>query len=404
MTLPALRLGRHEEKRLIAGHLWIYSNEVDGEATPLSRFQPGEQVLVESHAGKCLGVAYVNPHSLICARLVSRDQTRLDGALLERRLEQALSLRQRLFDQPYYRLVHGEGDFLPGLVVDRFGDHLAVQLNTAGIEALRTEVVETLCRLLQPASILLRNDSPVRTLEGLEREIVPAYGEPPALVPLVENGARFLAPLGDGQKTGWFYDQRPNRLWLQGLVSGRRVLDVFSYIGGFAVQAAVFGAKRVTAVDASRAALELAEENARENRVEECFEGLVGDAFEVLKGLREEGQSFDVVVVDPPAFIKKKKDHRQGRQAYQRINELALRLLTPDGLLLSASCSMHLDRQELLELLLHGAIKQGLEVRLLREGMQGPDHPVHPAIPETRYLKAVLCQARRSPSPVRLTA
>lgn len=395
MTLPALRLRRHEEKRLIAGHLWIYSNEVDGEATPLSRFQPGEQVLVESHGGKCLGVAYVNPHSLICARLVSHDQARLDGKLLERRLQNALTLRQRLFDQPYYRLVHGEGDFLPGLVVDRFGDHLAVQLNTAGIEALRTEVVETLCRLLQPASILLRNDSPVRTLEGLERLVTPAHGQSPPRVALIENGTRFLAPLSDGQKTGWFYDQRLNRQWLKGLVSGGRVLDVFSYIGGFAVQAAVFGAKRVTAVDASQAALELAEENARQNGVEECFEGLVGDAFEVLKGLWEEGQRFDVVVVDPPAFIKKKKDHRQGRQAYQRINELALRLLTPDGLLLSASCSMHLERQELVELVQHGGAKQGLHLRLLREGMQGPDHPVHPAIPETRYLKAILCQAER---------
>lgn len=395
MELQRLRLRRHEDKRLKAGHLWIYSNEVDGEATPLTSFQPGEQVLIESHGGKVLGAAYVNPHSLICARLVSRDGRRLDRELLEYRLQNALNLRQRLFDQPYYRLVHGEGDLLPGLVVDRFGDHLAVQLNTAGMEALRPQVVEALCRLLQPASILLRNDSPVRTLEGLQRLVEPVHGQSPPLVPLIENGARFLAPLGDGQKTGWFYDQRPNRQWLQGLVGGKRVLDVFSYIGGFAVQAAVFGAKRVTAVDASQAALELAEENARQNRVEECFEGLVGDAFEVLKGLGEEGQRFDLVVVDPPAFIKKKKDHGQGRQAYQRINELALRLLTEDGLLLSASCSMHLERQELVDLVQHGAAKQGLHLRLLREGIQGPDHPVHPAIPETRYLKAILCQAER---------
>jgi 23S rRNA (cytosine1962-C5)-methyltransferase len=395
MQLQRLRLRRHEEKRLRAGHLWIFSNEVDVEFTPLSRFQPGEQVLVESHGGTLLGAAYVNPHSLICGRLVSRDGSPLGRELLVHRLQNALTLRRRLFDQPYYRLVHGEGDLLPGLVIDRFGDHLAVQLNSAGMEALRSEVVETLCRLLKPISILLRNDSPVRTLEGLERLIEPAYGQSPPRVPLIENGVRFLAPLGEGQKTGWFYDQRPNREWLKGLVTGKRVLDVFSYIGGFAVQAAAFGAKQVTAVDASQAALELAEENARQNGVEGCFEGLVGDAFEVLRGLREEGQYFDVVVVDPPAFIKKKRDHHQGRQAYQRINELALRLLAPDGLLLSASCSMHLERQELLQLLQHGGAKHGVHLRLLKEGMQGPDHPVHPAIPETRYLKAVLCMASR---------
>jgi 23S rRNA (cytosine1962-C5)-methyltransferase len=395
MEMQPLRLRRHEEKRLNGGHLWIYSNEVDGEVTPLSQFRPGEQVLVQSHSGKMLGAAYVNPHSLICARLFSRDAVPLDRELLGHRLQQALSLRQRLFDQPYYRLVHGEGDLLPGLVVDRFGDHLAVQLNSAGMEALRSEVVDELCRLLQPASILWRNDSPVRTLEGLERVVEPAYGESPPRVPLIENGVRFLAPLGEGQKTGWFYDQRPNRQWLKGLVTGKRVLDVFSYIGGFAVQAAAFGAKQVTAVDASQPALMLAEENARQNGVEGCFEGLVGDAFEVLKGLREDGQRYDVVVVDPPAFIKKKKDHRQGRQAYQRINELALRLLSPDGLLLSASCSMHLDRQELVDLLQHSGAKHGVHLRLLREGMQGPDHPVHPAIAETRYLKAFLFQAGR---------
>lgn len=393
MELPPLRLKPHEERRLASGHLWIYSNEVDNDASPLSSFTPGAQVRVESHGGKVLGAAYVNPHSLICARLYAREAVPLDGSLLMRRLRQALELRQRLFDQPCYRLVHGEGDLLPGLVVDRYGDHLAVQLNSAGMDRLGDEVVAALVSLLAPRSILLRNDSAVRTLEGLERFVAPAHGEPPAEVEVVENGVSFVAPLGEGQKTGWFYDQRPNRRWLKGLVAGKTVLDVFSYVGAFAVTAAAFGAERVTAVDASAAALAVAEENARRNGAEERFEGLIGDAFEVLRGLREEGRRFDLVVVDPPAFIKKKKDYRQGRQAYQRINELALRLLATDGLLLSASCSMHLGRDDLPELLQHGAARQGLHLRLLREGMQGPDHPVHPAIPETRYLKAVLVQA-----------
>ncbi|MCP4343180.1 MAG: class I SAM-dependent rRNA methyltransferase [Desulfobulbaceae bacterium] len=392
MELKNLRLKRHEEKRLQGGHLWIYSNEVNNQLTPLKQFQPGEQVRIETHSGKFLGTAYVNPHSLICARMFSHEPRVLDHTLLMHRLKSALSLRTRLFDEPFYRLVYGESDLLPGLVVDRFGAHLSVQLNSAGMEVLKSEIIDALNELLNPESILLRNDSSMRHLEGLTREVETAYGKSPKEVVLLENGVKMLAPLHDGQKTGWFYDQRPNRAMLKPYVQGKRVLDVFSYVGSFAIQAAVFGAKEVMAVDSSRFALEMAEKNAALNGLDKIFNGAEGDAFEVLKALRQEGEQFDVIVVDPPAFIKRKKDHKEGLRAYRRINELAMRLLSDDGLLLSASCSMHLQRDELMDVLRSGGRRLDRHVQVLFEGIQGPDHPVHPAIPETCYLKAFLAR------------
>ena len=395
MELKNLQLNRHEERRLLGGHLWIYSNEVNNRETPLKQFLPGEQVGVESHSGKFLGTGYVNPHSLICARLFSREPRPLDQALLIHRLKQALSLRTRLFDEPFYRLVYGESDLLPGLVVDRFGAHLSVQLNTAGMDVLKSEIIDALKSLLDPASILLRNDSSMRKLEGLPQEVEVAYGTSVEQVELLENGVRMLAPLHDGQKTGWFFDQRPNRALLKRYVQGKRVLDVFSYVGSFAIQAAVFGAKQVIAVDASHFALEMAEKNAALNGVENSFSGAEGDAFDVLRALRQEGEQFDIIVVDPPAFIKRKKDHKEGLRAYQRINELAMRLLTDDGLLLSASCSMHLQREELVDVLRNSGSRLNRHVQILFEGMQGPDHPIHPAIPETFYLKAFLARVSK---------
>lgn len=393
--MKKLRLNRHEERRLESGHLWIYSNEVNSRETPLKQFQPGEQVQVESHNGKFLGTAYVNPHSLICARIFSRELHPLDISLLKQRLEQALRLRKALFNEPFYRLVFGESDLLPGLVVDRFGGHLSVQLNSAGMEVLKQEIIEALKGLLTPESILLRNDSAMRQLEGLPQKIETAYGSSPKEVELLENGVRMLAPLHDGQKTGWFYDQRTNRAIIKPFAKGKRVLDVFSYVGSFAVQAAVFGAREVIAVDASRFALEIAEKNAVLNGVGNIFSGAEGDAFTVLKALRDEGERFDLVVVDPPAFIKRKKDHKEGIRAYQRINEAAMRLLKDDGLLLSASCSMHLQRDELMNVLRGAGRRLERHVQVLFEGRQGPDHPVHPAIAETCYLKAFLARLCR---------
>lgn len=390
MTLQSLRLKKHADRRLKAGHLWLYSNEVDTAATPLKGMAPGEQVVVEAANGKAMGVAYVNPNSLICARMVSRDSAQgLDRSLLVHRLNQALALRQRLFDKPFYRLVHGEGDLLPGLVIDRFGDVLVVQLNTAGMQAVVAELLDALDKVLSPRAVVLRNDTSGRRQEGLELSIEVVKGELPDPVLIEENGVRFSVPVLDGQKTGWFYDHRVNRAWLNGLVAGKRVLDLFSYVGGWGVQAAASGASEVLCVDASASALERVAENAALNGLHEQVAVGEGDAFEALAALRADGEQFDVVILDPPAFIKKRKDIPNGERAYGKLNREAMRLLGRDGLLLSASCSMHLAPERLVDVV-RGAVRhQDRQGQILFQGHQGPDHPVHPAIPETSYLKAL---------------
>lgn len=391
--MNSLKLKSQADRRLRAGHLWIYSNEVDTQASPLKQFAPGEQVVVESAVGKPLGLAYVNPHSLICGRLFSRD-TRypLNKSLLVHRLNMALSLRQALTDKPFYRLVYGDSDFLPGLVVDRFGDVLVVQTATAGMEAVRDEVVAALVQVLQPAGILLKNDSRIRRAEDLPESVEVAFGTVPERVDIEENGVRFAVPVMQGQKTGWFYDHRASRARLADYVRGRSVLDVFSYIGGWGVQAAAFGASAVTCIDSSEFALDGVEHNAALNGVEARVGTLQGSAFDAMKMLLEEGQRFDVVVVDPPAFIPKRKDIKQGEQAYRRANELALRLLNKNGVLVSASCSMHLERGRLTDILRASARHLDRELQILEQGGQSFDHPVHPAIPETDYLKAVFAR------------
>ncbi|TDX27860.1 SAM-dependent methyltransferase [Modicisalibacter xianhensis] len=385
-----LRLKKNADRRLKAGHLWLYSNEIDTEATPLKGVEPGDQAIIEAANGKPLGVAYVNPHSLICARVVSRDaNVRLDRSLLVHRFKQALALRQRLFAKPFYRLIHGEGDLLPGLIVDRFDDVVVVQLNTLGMERLGNEVVAALDKVLSPRAIVFKNDSSGRRQEQLERQVEVVFGELPEQVLLEENGVRFVAPVIDGQKTGWFYDHRANRAWLNGLVAGKRVLDVFSYVGGWGVQAAAHGATEVLCIDSSAEALERVAENAALNGLAEQVAIGEGDAFEALAALKAEGEQFDVIVLDPPAFIKKRKDIPNGERAYSRLNREAMRLLGRDGLLLSASCSMHLATERLVECV-RGAVRhQDRHGQVIYQGGQGPDHPVHPSIPETAYLKAL---------------
>ncbi len=385
--LPVLRLKRGQERRLAAGHLWVYSNEVDTAATPLGAFRPGEFVVVARFDGKPVGTAYVNPHALICARLVSRKPGAvLDYDRLAGRIQGALALRQGLFDEPFYRLVYGEGDQLPGLVVDRYGDYLVAQLNTAGMEALRETVVEALVDLLAPKGILLRNDSPVRELEGLPREVVVAHGEVPEAVAVREGGLAFQVDLHGGQKTGWFYDHRDNRARLARYVPGRRVLDLFAYVGAWSLAAASAGAESVLAVDSSAPALARLEDNARDNGLDERVATRQGDAFAVLKELREAGERFDVVVLDPPAFVKRKKDLDEGSRAYLELNRLAMQVLRPGGFLVSASCSFHFDDERLRRTLLRASRRLGRHLAVLERGGLGPDHPVHPAIPETDYL------------------
>jgi len=386
MKLPSLRLKPREHHRLRAGHLWVYSNEVDTKATPLSGFEPGELVRFADTAGHPLGVGYVNPHALLCGRILSRDpDAHIDRIFLAARLREALALRTRLFPEPFYRLAFGEGDGLPGLVVDRYGEVLVAQLNTAGMDRLKAEVIAALEEAVRPDAILLRNDSPSRELEGLPLYTENALGAPPESVEVIENGARFRAPLATGQKTGWYYDQRLNHARIAAYAPGARVLDGFCYLGGFGIQAARAGATEVLCLDSSARAVEHVRANATLNGVDQIVAVEQADVFERLRGLRREGRKFDVVVLDPPALVKRKKDLKEGALAYRRLNALAFELLEPGGILVTCSCSFHMSGEQLLAEVLAGA--HGRTLQLLERGHQAPDHPVHPAIPETAYLK-----------------
>ncbi|HEV2110715.1 MAG TPA: class I SAM-dependent rRNA methyltransferase [Gammaproteobacteria bacterium] len=387
MTLPPLILKKHEDRRLRAGHLWVFSNEVDTAKSSLKGFEPGDLVEIQSSNGHVIGTGYVNPNSLIAARILSRDPRHPpDRSLLVHRLNVALALRERLYPRPYYRLVFSESDGLPGLTVDRYDDVLVVQITTAGMERMKAEVVAALEKVIRPAAILLRNDTGIRELEGLPLYTESALGTVPDAVLVEEHGLKFQAPLAAGQKTGWFFDQYANRARLFPYVKQQRVLDVCSYVGAWGVQAAAHGAAGVTCVDSSAAALEWAGKNAAANGVQVALKE--ADAFDALKELREAGEKFGVVVLDPPAFVKRRKDLAAGSEAYRRLNQLAMQLLERDGMLISCSCSHHMSGEDLLAAIQSAARHLGRDAQVLEQGMQAPDHPVHPAIPETAYLKA----------------
>ena len=390
--LQTLRLNPRADKRLRGGHHWIYSNEVDTQRCSLKQFSAGEQVLVESDKGLAMGVATVNPHTLICGRLLTRDTRPVGKIFLLKRFKRALALRERCFAEPFYRLVYGDSDGLSGLVVDRFGDVLVVQISSAGMEVMKELIVAALEQLLSPKAVLFKNDGGMRELEGLPSYVEDALGSAPDLVPMRENGTDFMAPIREGQKTGWFYDHRISRAELQKHAKGKRVLDLFSYIGGWGIQALNAGASGLVCVDSSMQALEWAHQNSELNGVADRMEAIQGKAHDVAQTLLDEGERFDVVVVDPPAFIKRRKDLNKGQNAYRRINELAIRLLNDEGLLVSASCSMHLERPMLFEVLRSASRHVDRSAQVISQGYQGPDHPIHPAILETEYLKTIFAR------------
>jgi 23S rRNA (cytosine1962-C5)-methyltransferase len=390
---PALHLKRGEDARLRAGHLWVFSNEVDVARSPLTSFAPGDICAIVDHQNKALGIGYVNPNSLIAARLVARGlEHALDRSLFVHRLNIALSLRERLYDEPYYRLVFGESDGLPGLTLDRFGDVLVGQTTTAGMERLKEELTEAIVKVLKPRQLWWKNDTGARAMEQLPSYSDLGFGEYGGEVIARESGLTFgVDPVG-GQKTGWFYDQRENRDQLARFVKGKRVLDMFSYLGGWGLRAAAFGASEVVCVDASASAVEAIGRNAERNGLSDRVTAVRADAFDHLKALREAREHFDVVILDPPAFIKRKKDFKEGNLAYRRINELGMRVLAKDGVLVTCSCSHHMPRAALLDAVQQGARHLDRQVQMLIALQQAPDHPVHPAIPETDYLKGFICR------------
>jgi 23S rRNA (cytosine1962-C5)-methyltransferase len=389
-TRPVVTLQPKGERRAEYGHPWIYSNEIVLDAAAKA-LQPGSLVTVLTSEGRRLGVASFNPHSLIALRLFDRDPgRRIDAGFFAARVKRALDIRARLFAEPHYRLLHAEADGVPGLVVDRYGPALVCQLNTAGMTRLETVIVEALDRVLKPETIVLRNDSPARALEGLEPETRLLRGTTEAPLRLRENGCDFLADLSGGQKTGWFFDQRPNRAVMAALAGGTRVLDAYSFTGGFGVLAAARGATEATLLDRSEPALDLALKAAALNGVADRVKPLRGDAFETLDSLNAAKERFDLVILDPPAFVKSKKDLGPGGRAYRKLTRLGTALVARGGFLLTASCSHNMTLDLFAEAARQGIQDAGRTARLIHTGFAGPDHPTHPALPESAYLKALV--------------
>lgn len=393
MKYNKLYLKKYEERRLKAGHLWIFSNEIDSQKSPLSSFKARELVQVVSHRDELLGLGYINPNTLIAVRMLTSDaHCQITTEFFIEKFQRALTLRQRFFSHPYYRFVFGEGDFLPGLVIDRFGDYFTMQIHTAGMQLYLSHIVDALICLFQPKGILLKSDEHMVGLEGLKQASGVIHGDIPEQVLIEENEIQYSLELAHAQKTGWYYDQRYNRKIMQKFVSGCAVLDAFCYVGSFALNAMKAGAKTVTCIDSSAQALEQVQNNARLNHFTTPLTLCHGDAFDELKRLKQENKKYDVVLLDPPAFMKKRKDREAGLIAYQKLQQIGVQLAQKDGILMTSSCSMHLSLSDFKAVLAKASAKVQRNIQIIGYGFQAADHPIIAAIPETEYLKTIICR------------
>ena len=389
-TRPLIRLRPGTGRRLKAGHPWAFSNEI-AMRPEMRALPPGGLVRLEGDDGVRFGTAFYNPHSLIAARRLDPDpEARIDAAWFGLRFAEAASLRRRFFATPFYRLVHAEADRLPGLIIDLFGSFAVLEANTAGMDLLLPEITAALEALLPLHGLLARNDSPARRLEGLGGESHRLAGSVPDDLTVEEGGVRFPIDPIRGQKTGWFYDQRENRDRIAALARGARVLDLFCHTGGFGLRAAAAGAARVVLVDSSGAALELAENAARRNSLRAEFRR--ADAFSEMAERASRAEQFDIVICDPPPFIPTRKDEAAGLRGYERMARLAAALVAPAGFLFAASCSHHASPESFAEAVARGLAGAARSGRIAHAGGAGPDHPTHPHLPESAYLKTVLIQ------------
>lgn len=391
--MPAKRLvlRRNQDRRIRGGHPWVFSNEVGSiEGAP----GPGDLVEIADARGAFLGRAYYNPHSLICARLLSRGRDEVDAELFAKRMERALRLREAaLPGERTERVIYGEADQLPGLVVDRYEDWLVAQVLTLGMEARLDLVRAALEKVFAPRGVVRAADSPLRKLEGLPLERVVWWGEVPERVEVTVESLRLEVDLLGGQKTGLFLDQRLNRRAAGAHARGRRVLDLFCYQGEWSLHAARGGAVSVLAVDSSEPALAIAGRNAERNGCADRVGLRRGDAFDVLRQLQQAGERFGLVVLDPPALVKSGKQLAAGVRAYRELNRSAMGLLEEDGVLVTCSCSHHLDDAMFRQVLLEAARTAHRPFRVLEWRGESPDHPQLLAVPETHYLKCAVLQA-----------
>jgi len=387
--LPLLRLRPREGRRARAGAPWVFSNEValDAAAKTLA---PGSLIRLEGDDGKDFGLGYFNPKSLIAIRLFEAPgDTRIDEDFLKTRLERALALRTALYEKPYYRLVNAEGDGLPGLTIDRFDEICVVQITTAGMESLLEPLLSALKSLIAPKTIVLRGDAGMRTLEGLESYVRAEAGDVPHHISVEENGARFFADLAGGQKTGWYYDQRDNRAFLASLAKGKSMLDAYCYSGGFGILAARSGASEVAGIDSSTPALALAQDAAAANGVEQRCHFIKAEVFEEIERLAARNERFDIVAADPPPFVRAKKDLETGAKAYRKLARLAASVTAPNGILFLASCSHNIPLERFTSECAIGIQRSGRRATIIRQAGAGPDHPTHPHLAESAYLKAL---------------
>lgn len=391
-TRPLLRVNPKQAARLKSGVPWVYSNEVimDRAAKSLA---PGSLVDVVGEQGSQFGTATFNPHSLIAARILSATPSAvIDAGFFASRFRAARALRDRLIGKPFYRLIHAEADGCPGLVVDRFDNVLVAQSGTAGMDRLERQWSEALVQVFAPRALFIKNDAPARAHEGLTEDIRCAMGDADTQASVEEGEVHHrFAPL-DAQKTGWYFDQRDNRQFLVNLSAGQRLLDAFSYTGALGLAASKRGAANVVMLDSSAPALDRAMATMRDNGLSGSIEARRCDAMQELEAMGPRGDRFDIVSCDPPPFVRARKDLEAGARGYRKLARLCAQLVSPGGLLCIASCSHAISAERFQEECAIGILRTGRQARIIRAIGAGPDHPVHPMLPETAYLKSLVYQ------------
>ncbi len=390
--IPKVMLKRHGRHGSEAGHPWVYQSEIDYIK---GKFSPGDIVDVYNCRQQYLGRGYINPRSQITIRLLSREEETIDRDFFARRISRAWNYRKRFLEEPEYcRLIFSEADFLPGLVVDKFGSCLVIQTLALGMDIYKDIIVSVLDELLHPEIIYERNDALVRTIEGLPLQKGFLKGQGDTRLIVRENGLLFQADIENGQKTGFFYDQRENRRILSKFVAGGEVLDCFCFSGSFSVHAAAYGAKHVTGVDISSSAVSLAAHNAALNSVADRCDFMEANAFDLLREYSDAGRQFDTVILDPPAFTKSKSSVEGAVRGYKEINLRGLKMIRQGGYLVTCSCSFHMDRNLFHAVVAEAAADAKRTVREVAYMTQAKDHPSIPAAPETNYLKFLVLEVQ----------
>jgi 23S rRNA (cytosine1962-C5)-methyltransferase len=382
-------LKKHRDKKIRNGHSWVFDNEIE---TVKGSYEPGDIVDVYDNRNKFLGRGYINPNSKIRVRILTRKNEEIDREFFKERIQQAWEYRKRLVDTSSCRVIFGEADFLPALIVDKFGDYLVVQTLALGIDKYKDMIVELLDEIIKPKGIYERNDVPVRELEGLEQRKGFLKGQFDTTVEIVENGIKLLVDIESGQKTGYFLDQRENRAAIEPFVKGSRVLDTFTHTGGFALHAAHYGAEEVVAVDISEHAIDYVKRNAELNGFQSKIKGVVGNVFDVLREYHKDGEKFDVVILDPPAFCKSRSALKGAYRGYKEINLRAMKIIKPGGFLVTCSCSHYMNPELFMEMIQDAAKDAKKTLRQIEVRTQAKDHPILMGADESLYLKCVIVQ------------